>query len=495
MNSKNKIISFIFLFFSSFYCSSIDFNTQVFKFNNEKKESYIEVFYMISGKSVNYIQKQEFLEASVSTTLSIFSLDSNLIFADKYNLVAPNCKDSTEIKDFIDVQRIPIKEGNYFLVLELSDNNNVENNSRKKINFSIKSMNKIVEINTIQLIESSSKTISTNKFSKSGFDIIPIIGNYYFPPYRKEIKFYSEIHTDIINNEDLLLMYYIESNGKRVPLNKYSSFKKEKAKKIIPLLSSFNIENLPSGNYNLTIEVKNRSLEILDKKSIFFQRNNPISDISLEDIYSIDVSNTFTSKFSDLNVLKQYINALYPISTRSERRYQENQLNLQNLEFMQQYFYSFWKNRDYLAPEQAWNEYLEKINYVNEKFGTLIQKGFETDRGRVYLEYGEANTIDSRINDPNDFPYEIWQYYNLKNQNNKIFVFIMENASTNNYSLVHSTATGEIYNEKWIYLVNRVRNQSNFDITGDGILPNNNNFGEHINSNTIINEGNRSIPY
>ena len=88
MNSKNKIILFIFLFFSSFYCSSIDFNTQVFKFNNKKKESYIEVFYMISGKSVNYIQKQEFLEASVSTTLSIFSLDSNLIFADKYNLVA-----------------------------------------------------------------------------------------------------------------------------------------------------------------------------------------------------------------------------------------------------------------------------------------------------------------------------------------------------------------------------------------------------------------------
>ena len=70
----------------------------------------------------------------------------------------------------------------------------------------------------------------------------------------------------------------------------------------------------------------------------------------------------------------------------------------------------------------------------------------------------------------------------------------MENASTNNYNLVHSTASGEIYNDKWIYFANRIRNQSDFDQTSDGVLPNSNNFGERINNNTIINEGNLSIP-
>ena len=32
---------------------------------------------------------------------------------------------------------------------------------------------------------------------------------------------------------------------------------------------------------------------------------------------------------------------------------------------------------------------VEKLLFVNEKFGTLIQKGHETDRGRIYLEYGD----------------------------------------------------------------------------------------------------------
>ena len=396
----------------------INFNVTVSSFQDAENKPYIEVYYIVDRNSLSYTyNEQNKLNANVSTSLFIFDMDSNLVYGDRYNLLSPTANDSSSIKDFIDIQRIPITYGDYFLELELSDKLNPENTKTKVTPFYIENLESTC-FSSIQLLEKSTKTVEKNQLSKSGFDIVPIISsNYYYPEEKKTLEFYTEIYntkTELGKKSDLIILYYIESKGKNVPINNYSSFRKDKAQDIIPVLSSFNIENLPSGNYNLTIEVKNRKLELIRKKSLFFQRNNPIANIDLENVLSIDITNTFSSNLLDINELSDYINALYPISARSERRYQENQLNMKNLEFMQQYFYSFWKNRDYLNPEKAWLNYLEKLKYVDEKFSTTIHKGYETDRGRVYLEYGAANAIDARINDPNDFPYEIWQYYRFK---------------------------------------------------------------------------------
>ncbi|MEZ5195370.1 MAG: GWxTD domain-containing protein [Bacteroidales bacterium] len=77
-----------------------------------------------------------------------------------------------------------------------------------------------------------------------------------------------------------------------------------------------------------------------------------------------------------------------------------------------------------MSLKKAWETYLEKVNLVNLAYSTQIQKGYDTDRGRTYLKYGEPNAISESYNEPATYPYEIWHYYDLGNgQRNKKFVF------------------------------------------------------------------------
>ena len=86
---------------------------------------------------------------------------------------------------------------------------------------------------------------------------------------------------------------------------------------------------------------------------------------------------------------------------------------------------------------------------VNDEFGTKLKKGYETDRGRVYLQYGPPNKLVDVPSEPNAYPYQIWFYYHIGNFNNRKFVFYNRDLSSNDYVILHSDMTGEVYNRQW----------------------------------------------
>jgi len=148
--------------------------------------------------------------------------------------------------------------------------------------------------------------------------------------------------------------------------------------------------------------------------------------------------------------LREYINSTYPIATGIEKTFIRTSLKTADLKTRQQFFYSFWLSRDPNNPEMAWNLYKEQVYKVQVNFGTPIKKGYQTDRGRIYLQYGPPNTRSAQYNEPSNYPYEIWQYYTLNNnQRNKKFVFYAPDMVTSDFVLLHSDAIGEINNPRW----------------------------------------------
>ena len=83
------------------------------------------------------------------------------------------------------------------------------------------------------------------------------------------------------------------------------------------------------------------------------------------------------------------------------------------------------------------------VDIVQERFGSVQVKGYRTDRGRVYLQYGQPNDILEIPSDPVTLPYEIWHYYYLDNQSNVKFVFYDPALVGNDYELLHSNKYGE----------------------------------------------------
>ncbi len=87
------------------------------------------------------------------------------------------------------------------------------------------------------------------------------------------------------------------------------------------------------------------------------------------------------------------------------------------------YFKRFWKRMDPNPDTQKnelMDEYFRRVNYANENFSTMAQDGWETDRGRIFIKFGEPDDIERHPFEPGTMPYEVWRYYDLR----KIFLFI-----------------------------------------------------------------------
>lgn len=435
--------------------------------------SYIETYLSVVGSTVEFVKNANGkFQATVQISM-VFRQNDVIKDFKKIDLLSPEIEDTAKIDfTFMDQQRFPLPDGDYNVEIQIFDKN-VDNPKPYSTSESllVSFPKDKVCVSGIQLIESyTASSESQSILSKSGYDLVPFTINYY-PSTLDKLTFYAEVYnadTVFGSDEKFLVYYYIEAYETEKTLANYHKFKKETSKEVIVLFSEFDITDLPTGNYNLVVEVRDKENQSIAFNKMFFQRNNPDAQFNLQDIAAIDVTNTFVDKITGIDTLKDYIKSTYPISTQIEKLFAENNLKKSDLKMLQQYFLNFWINRDAADPEGAWQEYYIEVLKVNKEYASVIKKGYETERGRVYLQYGPPNSITESISDPSSYPYEIWHYYTLANQKNKKFVFYLPDLITNDYELLHSDAYGEINDPSWqMKLVKRNTTTNNPDQTKD----------------------------
>ena len=176
--------------------------------------------------------------------------------------------------------------------------------------------------------------------------------------------------------------------SKRV-LPSYFNRKKIDLKKVKPVMNVFNIKKLPTGNYNLVVEIRDSKNKLISQKKVFFQRVNYILN---EPIVLND---------SPINLPKDsidyFLECLLPIATNSEYKvlkYNKKKLSYEN---KKNYFINFWSAKNSKNPNGQWLAYYSKVKEIEVKYGNRIKKGFETDMGRVELKYGKPNDIIEKL--------------------------------------------------------------------------------------------------
>jgi GWxTD domain-containing protein len=442
---------------------------QVF-YSPVQKLPYIETYITVVGNSTSFKRNENGKFQSTIEIVMLFKQDGKIMDFRKHNLKSPEIEDNSKIKPtFIDQQRIPIAPGIYNFELVLRDLNDTLNND-KKYNFNdIISVNidtTDIDMSGIELVEKYNKSSTENSFSKNGYDIIPYVSNYY-PQNLKKIIFYSEIYnTDLkkFNGEDFLLDYYIENDKDKTIVNDCRRFKKQKASNVVVIFNEFDIEKLRSGNYNLVVEAKNKNNQTLISRKTFFQRSNPEYDAKAINYSEINVENIFTGKITNNDTLTEYLKCIRPIADGGEKSSIDNLVKSTNRENKQKFFYYFWQLRNNNNPEAEWNSYLKQVNLVNNTYTTRIKKGYETDMGRVFLQYGAPNNRITDEHDPSAYPYEIWQYERIKDQSNRRFIFYNPELSGRDYTLLYSDVKGEIAPSNWeMVLHKRDTPRWNFD--------------------------------
>ncbi|MCK9613631.1 MAG: GWxTD domain-containing protein [Bacteroidales bacterium] len=432
---------------------------------------YIETYMIVLGNSIKYkLNEHNKYQGTIEVTL-IFRQDSVIKNFKKINLLSPEVEDTSIINfNFIDQQRFLLPAGTYDVEITIADINDNAIPYKANETIEIEFNPDKISISGIELVESFKKSEAENILTKNGYDIMPYI-IYYYPEKIEKLTYYAEVYnTDKIlgDNEKLLLSTYIEVNENNQLYGDFIKVKRETAKNVIVVMSEFDISQLPTGNFNLVIEVRDKDNQQKAIRKLYFERDNTKVAFEIKNVEKVVTEHTFVQMYTNKDTLASYIQCLYPISSENEQQYARNLMSQKDINLMQKYFLTFWEARDPKNPGEAWAKYYLEVQKVNNEYSTKIKKGYETDRGRVYLAYGQPNTISKNYFEPSAYPYEIWHYYALKNQKNKKFVFYNPDLVTNDFTLIHSDAIGEINDYKWqqkIYGRNNVTN----DIDNDGV--------------------------
>ncbi len=421
-------------------------------FHSQAEGPYVETYLKVFGPSARYVSTPGgTYQASLQVTL-IFKIDDKIVDFRKYNLLSAELADTLKgLPDFIDQQRISLPYGVYQLDLSIADNNSQETAIGRTCSVPMEFDQTNLKFSDIQLVESFKATERENILSKSGFDLVPYVDDY-FPSAVNSMSFYTELYNldkKIGENQDFLFRYYIESSKDQVVIDDFAKFQRQKTAAVNPLLVTIPITDLSNGNFNFVVEAIDRNNAILAKHKIGFQRSNPGLKLDVSDIKAIDITSTFAEKILSPDSLRFYLESLNPIGTMTENQYVVKVVKTNDIRLMQKFLFGFWKTRNDEYPEAEWNNYKAQVLAIEESYKTKVKHGYETDMGYTWLKYGTPDQVEDSKHEPNAVPYIIWQYFHIENQSNVRFVFANPNLVGTEYTLTYSDARDNRYNTGW----------------------------------------------
>lgn len=433
---------------------SIDVSFDHAAFYTHETGPYVETYLKVEGNSLAYkLNSDNLYEAVVEVTL-VFKNANQVKEFRKFKVMSPAIADTTTVyPDLSEMQRIPIPEGVYNFQLQVRDLNASNSESSFKLTelITVNFPKDQLSISDMELIEQHAPAYKENIYVKGETEYKPYVSSI-FPKEMESIKVYAEVYNaakEFGPIEDFLVLFHFESVPTSKPIKGFSTVQKETAHNVNVIYKELSIASLPTGNYYLVIELRDkRDNPVLSAKK-FFQRESSLEQKNTLSVSGVKVPQAFANRYQNADTLVYYLNALRPISDSAEMHFIDQQEQARNIPLMQQFLYQFWKERNQKHPELAWNDYLTLVSIVDKQYKSDHLPGFKTDRGRIFLQYGPPINVYSESDEMGAKPYEIWHYYRIADQSNLKFIFVKNNKPKDDYFLVHSNVMGQVNNPAW----------------------------------------------
>jgi len=427
------------------------------RYYNPELGSYVETYLTVDAAGVKLQEIEKGKYQAMVNLLLMFKHHDTIVDYSKTQLHSPIITDTMNVNfNFLDQQRFFLPNGNYTLEIEFQDAALEGKVNKAKTDIDLYFSDKTIQLSDVELLSSYEKSTEWKVNTKNGFDMVPHVSTF-FPENDLQITYYSEIYhaAEILGkDEKFLVTAYIANAADGKLSNELIIRRRMVAQKVNVLLSKFDISELASGNYFLTLEVRNKINEVLVANKTFFQVSNPKVMFNDDLLAKIEEGTSFVNKF-DNDSLYYLIKSIYPIANPVERSFIKYSLDVADVGQRRKFLAFFWDSRNKQNPEFEWKKYQVEVMKTNNSFGNKYIPGFETDRGRVYLQYGPPNTISDQEYESGggmhegSVPYQIWHYYEIANQRDGKFVFYNPHLVPNGYTLLHSNVVGEINNPHW----------------------------------------------
>lgn len=428
--------------------SQIDAVVSTAAFTTPAESPYLEVYTFVNGKSLKNDFTEDSLLQSAVDVLLLIKKEEKIVRFDKYRLNSPA---GERPLNFIDLKRFSLENGAYLLEMEFVDSKDTSNYLTVQKNIKIDFHTDKVIVSDIELLSSTNKLEegAESIFAKDGVEMVPLVHDYY---NRKigTLQFYCELYnTDKHIGEDYILSYSLKKIANKTEQLVAIVHKRKSPEAITPVLLVLDIREVPSGQYKLLVEVKDRNEGLIASRETSFYRSNPYLDQELK-YKDTDITHEFVADLTPLQ-LEYSLRAIGPIVSGPDQEMINYMVKDKNENAQRMFLFAYWAKEDAIQPQIAYQQYMAVAKAVDKQFRSGFRYGFETDRGRVFLKYGRPNDIVQRETEQSAPPYEIWSYNHLPEtkQNNVKFIFYNPSLAGDDYVLLHSDARGEYNNPNW----------------------------------------------
>lgn len=428
------------------------YDSSLYRYNNDS--TIVEIYYSFLDSNLSYTKIQkDIVEAKVNFSVSITNvLNKQIILQDSWDYpIQKNESDSNTLFSFLGVRRLILPQGEYIAEITATDNQIKKVQCKdtiilKVITFPFTSKPQISGILMANIIENVNNLTFTwdEMFRKDNLYILPNPSLEY-QSNKPDLQFYFEVYNFDTTKPQNIAVSILDAN-KREMLKSY--VKLQSRNQSFGKNLTIPLDLLPTGVYYLIVELlseNNNSLDVSSKKFYYLNdQQKPMLSIYFTEDQIFEQSEFVTMDEKTLN--DEYRRARIVGTNEEMKQWQ----NLIDLKAKQRFLFRFWRDRD-SDPTTVANEtkilFDEKVKYANTYFAiTKDKEGWNTDRGRILLKYGEPTMISNKEEVGLRKAYQTWQYDEI--QGGVEFVFV-DQIGTGHYILVHSTAKGEIYNPYW----------------------------------------------
>lgn len=445
---KKLRLVFLFLWSAIFPAFAQDASVSYCVFKAEGR-SFVEVYLHISGASVEFVPVSDSSWQAGVELLLFFKNGDEIVRYDKFALHSPIMP---QPGDFIDIKRYALPDGDYELTVESLDLNRAAPPKTYRSSLTVHMSGEAQLLQSdIQLLAAAYRDSSGNPFCKNGLFLEPL-GFHTYPKNASTLLFYHEVyHADQALKDDFLVSFRIETTADDSPRTLMIAHRRRAPDPVVPLLIPMDIGQLPGGDYRLVVEVRNRLQELVSSKATRFRRENPYLRLAPLDLENINLAEEFVGGLSPDDI-RYSLRALTPKLAGKEQEGLNQLIKSDSLDAQKRFLFTYWAGQNPNAPELAYRQYMKVVESVDKTFISGFRRGFETDRGFIYLKYGPPDDMETREQEPSAPPYEIWSYYHFPatRQNNVKFIFYNPSLAPGDFVLLHSDAIGERQNPQWI---------------------------------------------
>ena len=424
----------------------IDFVADILQFRSVDGNTRWEFQYAYPDTAVTYALTPEGYLGELFCSLQLTSAEGDTVI-DEWIAVARSKERTPKHRRFhTGIRKLFLSPGVYTASLTVRDLNDTTRVLTSEFKSNVRRFGLQPSVSDIMFVTPVEGALDS-MFLRNGVDALPnprheIVGQ------DPSIAVYSEVYNAKTNRLDTFVVeYMVLDNVLREMMTTYG--------KMVAVDDGLVIrENIPagalrSGVYTLKISIRKQDLSetysSIEERFYILNPELPPSGAPLLTEEEKFLASEWSVKTGD--DLEHELELSDVLASSAERQIRKE---MQTERAKQRYLYRFWQSRD-TKPNTVINERLQLFREMYDRANKLysnamIKEGWKTDRGITLLKYGRATQVERFIQTIDTKPYEIWFYQNI--QGGAKFYFV-DWQLMQNHKLVHSTAIGEIRDEKW----------------------------------------------